>query len=147
VKANRESGVELELVSPRPVRSTLDVVIPYTDSGLAMEAGRLSRQFAASLGINVRLVRIQEVPYPMPLAKPPVAVAHLKAEGLRLAQAMPSAEVQIVLTRDARQSLLRLLHKDSIVILISPRRWWRTKEEKLNHFLTVRGYRVLLSYV
>ncbi len=147
MKANRESGVGLELVSSRPVRGTLDVVIPYTNPGLAMEAGRLSRQFAASLGIHVRLVRMQEVPYPMPLTKPPVAVGHLKAEGLRLAQAMPSAEVQIVLTRDAKQSLLRLLHKDSIVILISPRRWWRTKEEKLNHFLTVRGYRVLLSYV
>jgi hypothetical protein len=49
--------------------------------------------------------------------------------------------------RDAREGLLHTLAKDSVIVIASRRRWWKSREERLAIWLRQRGWSVVLEFV
>src|SRR3954452_16025688 len=58
------------------VERDLEVNVIYTDRGATVVALREAARLAANLGARIRIVLPSIVPYPLPLAEPPVAEEH-----------------------------------------------------------------------
>jgi hypothetical protein len=83
------------------------------------------------------------VPYPLELTQPPVFIDFLKSQLARFQSELPVSR-EIFLTRDFEEGLLGTLGRDSIVILASGKRLWRTRSERLAASLRRAGYKVVL---
>jgi hypothetical protein len=53
-------------------------------------------------------------------------------------------QVQILYARDRVEALRLLLAKETVLVLPTRRRWWRTSEESLARTLTRAGHKVAL---
>jgi hypothetical protein len=99
---------------------------------------------ANGLGARITVLVAQVVPYPLPLAAPPVPVEFTK----RLMESVPVDEnttVEILLCRDRYESLHSALPADSVVIVGTRKRhWWPAWERKLARILRHEGRRVLV---
>ena len=51
--------------------------------------------------------------------------------------------VQICICRDTRETLGRLLPEPSLIVLGGRRRWWPTREQRLETFLARLGHQVV----
>jgi hypothetical protein len=123
----------------------LDLVIPYTDHDLTACAIAAAEKMGDGLGEAIRVLYLEPVPYTTELWRPRVNLDFLRD---RL-QALPSSRPihsEIVLTRDEDEELLRRLHSDSVVVLASRPRVWRTSQERLAARIRNAGFRVVLVY-
>src|SRR5438477_4676031 len=109
----KAAGVDIE---------PLDIVVPYTTPELT----RLALQKAAELSLEVpsriRIVRLQRVPFPLQLQNPPIAVEVLREQTEKIARGLRAAEIEIILTCDAEETLLNNLRPESIVVIASYKR-------------------------
>jgi hypothetical protein len=94
----------------------------------------------------IRMVRTQAVPYPLQLEAAPVSAGILREQLTPLAREF-GARLQICFARDDREALAHLLDADSVVVIASRRRWWRTREERLARWLIHRGFHVAVVYL
>lgn len=129
-------------------RQTLDIVVLYTSVELAAAALERAEELAQGMELRVRLVCTRIVPYPLPVEQPQINLEHLKSELEKVSERC-SLEVQgeIVLARDIQTVLKSALKPNSIVVLASHRRLWRTKEERLRKECIKAGHEVVLCYV
>jgi hypothetical protein len=80
---------------------------------------------ARDLDAKVLLLFAEVVPYPVPLAEPPVQTAILETHLRAFAeQASVETTVHIYLCRDRNQTLRHLLPPESIVVMARPSHWW-----------------------
>ena len=97
---------------------------------------------AHGLGARITLMVAQVVPYPLPLADPPVPAEF--TEHLLKSIAVEDTAVEIYLCRDRCETLRRALAPDSLVILGAQKRWWLCSwERSLVRLLRREGLRVL----
>ncbi|MEQ1948166.1 MAG: hypothetical protein ABL995_13310 [Bryobacteraceae bacterium] len=106
-------------------------------------------------GMHAKLVAhfAQVVPYPLPLKSPPVPV-ELVARILKEQvlddlwdRQFTGTSATLYLCRDRAETLREALKPESLVVMGTKRRWWRTSEERLARQLTRDGHRVLLVRV
>ena len=127
----------------------LEINVIFTDHrgtlGALKTAGALAHQLLAH--INLLVPRV--VPYPLPLARPPVSIELTERRLLDLArqgaQGPVVISVQLYLCRDRRLCLLEALKPQSLVVLGSRARWWPTKETKLARMLQFAGHHVIFA--
>ena len=124
----------------------LDIVVPYTTPELTRVALRKAAELSLDVPSRIRILRTQQVPYPLQLQQPPVAVEVLQTQTQELARGLRAAEINIVLTRNARQTLLDNLQPGSIVVIASRKRPWQTRQERLKRFCENNGRRVAFVY-
>src|SRR5256885_8763897 len=124
----------------------LDLVVPFTTPELTRIALRKAAELARGVHSRIRILRLQRVPYPLQLQQPPVAADVLREQTEQIARGLEAAEIQIVLTRDSDLTLLENLRPESIVVIASRRRPWRTRQERLRNFCESHGSRVALLY-
>jgi len=107
--------------------------------------GPLGNQ-AGSLRGHITLIVPQVVPYPLPLARPPVSVDFNETR-LRVIANNCRVETRVCtyLCRDPLETLKAVLKPHSLVILGSPKRWWPTKEKRLAAKLRIAGHEVILT--
>lgn len=123
----------------------LDLVIPFTTPALTAAALRAAQCLSSGLHADIRLLRVQVVPYPLELARPPVPVAFLEQQLDRLCRgAGPAVQCDIRSARDFVPALRAALTAHSVVILATPKRLWRTRTERLGRGLRKAGYTVLM---
>ena len=121
----------------------LDLVIPFTTPGLTRAAIKAANRMGAGLNAALRLVRVQVVPFELDLIRPPVFIDFLKEQLAGFESALPTVgEVRIA--RDFEDGLKSTLTADSVVILATKRRPWRTTTERLSRSLRRSGYRTVL---
>jgi hypothetical protein len=96
-------------------------------------------------GLNaiVRLVKVQVVPYPLELNQPPVHIDFLRNQLARFRSELPVAG-EVRLAREFEAGLVGTLGPDSVVILASGKRLWRTRNERLAASLGRAGHQVVL---
>ncbi len=125
----------------------LDVVVLYTSVELVKVALKRAEELAEGMDVRVRLVSMQIVPYPLPVDQPSVNLQQLKAD-LEDVSDRSGLEVHgdIVLARDIQTALRTALKQNSIVVLASHRRPWRTQEESLQKQCIKAGHDVILCY-
>ena len=124
----------------------LDIVVPYTTAYLTRLALRRAGELATGIPSRIRLLRMQRVPFPLDMDQSPVSLEFLREQTRQIVRDMPASEVVIFLTRDPEETLLRALRRDSILVVASRRRWWRTAQERLKEVCARRGHRVALTY-
>lgn len=118
-------------------------VIYTSDAGTQGALGK-AWALAQDLGAHVRLVLIYAVPCTLPLTAPAVSLPFLQDKLTRLAGGfLGEASVHIFLCRNASQALSDVLAPASLVVVGGRRRWWPSKEERLESRLKKLGHRVI----
>ena len=141
MKENKQFG--FEAIEQAHHEAELDLVVPFTTLELTRVALDAANRLGAGLHATLRLVKVQVVPYPLQLTQPPVFIDFLKSQLARFQSELPVSR-EIFLTRDFEEGLLGTLGRDSIVILASGKRLWRTRSERLAASLRRAGYKVVL---
>lgn len=124
-------------------QAPLDVVVPFTTPELTRAALDAANRLGAALHAAILLVKIQLIPYPLDLRQSPVPLEFLRKQLRSLKSEIPINR-EIRLARDFEQGLTGALHDDSLVVLATRRRPWKTSTERLADSLRRAGYRVIV---
>jgi hypothetical protein len=121
----------------------LDLVIPFTTPELTRVALDAANRMGGGLNATLRLVKVQVVPYPLALDQSPVYIDFLKDQLTHFPSELPVAG-EVRLSRELEAGLLGTLGRDSVVILATAKRPWRTRNEGLAASLRRAGHKVAL---
>jgi len=117
--------------------------VPYTNAAVAAQALARAVELAHGFEAAVTLMAVHVLPYPSPLESQEGIRKRLEAELTAVARTSPvSIRVKLVFARDREDAYLGLLPRQSLVVIGTKDRWWRTREERLARRLTARGYSV-----
>jgi hypothetical protein len=123
----------------------LDIVVPFTTPELTRAALREAGRLGAGLHAKIRLLRIEIIPFPLDPHYPPVDPGFLRKQ-METFQATLPLERKVLLARDFKPELCSRLREESIVVLASRRRLWRTRSERLAASLRDAGRDVVMVY-
>jgi hypothetical protein len=126
-------------------QAELDLVVPFTTPELTRSALNAADRMGGELNASLRLVKVQVVPYPLQIDQPPVYLEFLKNQLAQFRSELPMTN-EVRLSREAETGLLGALKCDSIVVLATRRRPWRTRNERLAAKLRRAGHKVVLIY-
>jgi len=121
----------------------LDLVVPFKTPELTRAALDAANRMGAGLNATLRLVKVQVVPFPLDLNQSPVYIDFLKDQISQFQSELPVAG-EIRLAREFEAGLLGTLGHESVVILATPKRPWRTNNERLAATLRRAGHKVVL---
>jgi hypothetical protein len=124
----------------------LDIVVPYTTPHLTRLALKKAEELASEIPSKIRVLRMQRVPFPLDIHHSPVCLDTLREQTRQVTRGIPASEITIYLTRDPDETLIKTLHTDSILVIASHKRWWRTSQERLKKLCEKNGYQVALVY-
>jgi hypothetical protein len=127
-------------VSATPKR--LDLVVPFTTPELTRAALDYAHKMGAGLDSQIRVVRVQVVPFPLAIDQSPVAPEFLTKQMLSLG--LKEEQVDLRFARDYDAGLDGALQRDSVVVLASKHRPWPTRNERLAAKLRAKGHTVCL---
>lgn len=138
---NKQFGAAL--AEQRHHSAKLDLVVPFTTPELTRAALDAANRMGAGLNAIIRLVRVQVVPFPLELDQSPVYIEFLKDQMAHFQSGLPVAG-EIRLARDFEAGLEGTLGRESVVILATQKRPWRTRNERLAAVLRRAGHKVVL---
>jgi hypothetical protein len=130
-------------VEPARPAAELDLVIPFTTPELTRAAIAAANRMGRGLNAALRLVRVQVVPFPLDLNQSPVYIAFLAKQLEGFESELPAAG-EVRLARDFEAGLEGALDRDSVVVLATRRRPWRTRTERLAASLRKVGHKVVM---
>jgi hypothetical protein len=132
---------------PEESAGSLEIVVPYTDPEVTAKVVKKAAALAIGLNAMLKLVAVYVAPYPADLTCPAAMEEHLTSRLSEIAgrTSLPSS-VQIVVARDRDAGFRHVLRPESVVLMGSLRRLWRTREEKLARVLAFRGHHVSLLH-
>ena len=123
------------------------LTVIFTSPAPTLAALRAARRLMREHGAPVRLVVMLPVPYPLPLASPPVPLefTERRVRGF-VSQSPVATKVELYLCRDRREALRDFLKPGSLVVLGSERHWWGGgRERKLARWLQADGHSVVFA--
>lgn len=133
------------LETGRVSNSRLEIVVLHTEAKETVGALKMAADLASGLA-PVRLVAIQQVPYPLPLDAPPVSVEFLESSFSNMTSAAGvEARIDIRLCRDARDVVESELGPHCVVVIGGRRRWWPTAAMRLARRLERLGHQVVFT--
>jgi hypothetical protein len=121
--------------------SQLDLFVPFTTPELTLAAVRAADTFGHDLNASIRLVKLQIVPFHT--TSSPVNQKFVEDQ-LECIEADLPMRRYAVFTRDPERDLLAMLRPDSVVVLATRRRFWRTGTQALAERIRRHGHRVIL---
>jgi hypothetical protein len=125
--------------------SQFEVTIPYTEPDVTRAVLERAAVLAAGLHVRIRLLAVHAAPYPAPLGCPSAVHAFLVERLVELCAMSPlPADPRIVVARDLFEGFRHAVKPDSIVLLATRKRFWRTREERLARALASYGLNVNL---
>jgi len=126
----------------------LDLVVPYADPALTTRALAAALKLADGCNVTVTLMAVHVLPYPAPLECQKGIRQRLEGELAAVARAIPaSLRAKLVFARDRDEAYLALLRRESLVVIGTKDRWWRTGEERLARKLAAHGHSVAVIKV
>ena len=140
---NEQKQFGFEVIGQAQHTAELDLVVPFTTPELTRAALDAANRMGAGLNATLRLVKVQVVPFPLDLDQSPVYIDFLKDQMAQFQSDLPVAG-EIRLAREFEAGLLGTLGRDSVVILATRKRPWRTRSERLAASLRRTGYKVVL---
>jgi hypothetical protein len=124
----------------------LEVFVVFTNRDGTLAALEMANRLTERLSARLRLIRLFEVPYSLPLDQPGVQVEFLERELSTLAgQALMEVSAQIFLCRDKQRALQSVMRSGAPVILGGRKRWWPTPEQRLAQALARAGHHVIFA--
>lgn len=136
---------QLRIGTPNTTRhaARLDLVVPFTNPELTRTAISAANRLGTGLDSSIRLIKVQVVPWPMDLHQSPVPIEFLEQQLSSFRSDIPTRS-EIVFARELEAGLAGALHENSLILLATKNRPWRTRTERLAAHLQQAGYRVLL---
>ena len=120
----------------------LNVHVIFTNLKATRAALQTARELASDLGARIIVLVAQVVPYPLPLAEPPIPVAFTEQALLRMAGEQDvETSIQVRLCRDRLQAIQEALRPHSVVVI--GRRWWSLGERILAWTLRRDGHHLI----
>jgi hypothetical protein len=145
VRQEKQKEFGFEIVEQAQQVAEIDLVVPFTTPELTKSALAATDRMGNGLHVRLRVVKVQVVPFPMELDQSPVYIEFLKEQLRKFKSALPmSAEIR--LAREFQTGLSQTLRPESVVILATRRRLWRTRNESLAASLRRAGHKVVLVY-
>jgi hypothetical protein len=139
----QETIPNIEVLESVQHQAALDLVVPFTSPELTRLAADAADRMGAGLNAAIRLVKVQVVPFPMDLSQSPVYIDFLKEQLSQFKTELPTTG-EIRLAREFEPGLEGTLTSDSLVILATKTRPWRTRTERLASLLRHKGHNVVL---
>jgi hypothetical protein len=126
--------------------SKLNISVVFTSVDTTLAALKEASSLASSLGGRITLIVPQIVPYPLPLARPPVLV-DFNERRLRViaSDCRVETSVSVYLCRNPLETLKSVLKPHSLVVVGSRKRWWPTAEKRLAAQLRRAGHEVVVT--
>jgi hypothetical protein len=125
-----------------------EIAVLYTGPELTPGALRAAANLTKGLNFRVVLIAVHIVPYPLQLGPLSIMEKHLERE---LAKASDDAalpvEARIAFSRDMTEAFKQCVRQNSLVVIGSRKRWWRTRPEKWAHELAQGGFRTAVIHV
>lgn len=126
----------------------LELVVLYTNPALTARALTAAASLAQGFDAAVTLVAVHVLPFPAPLECQEGIRKVLEAELAALARTSPVAiRVKLFFARAREAAYAGLLQRQSLVVIGTKDRWWRTREERLARRLTSSGHSVAIVKV
>jgi hypothetical protein len=126
--------------------TSLSVTVVFTSLGATLAALNRAGGLAKSLGARITLIVPQVVPYPLPLANPPVPLEFQERRFREIAAASAVAiQVQLFLCRDGLETLKKVLRPHSLIVIGGRNRPWPTREKGLARKLRHAGHDVIFT--
>jgi hypothetical protein len=124
----------------------LEVFVIFTDAPGTLTALQMAAGLAQKLEAHIRLLMPYEVPYTLPLTRPPVPVEFLEGQVRELAGKIRlEVAAHIYLCRNKRRILECLLRPHSLIVVGGKKRWWRTSGQRLAQSLEKDGHHVIFA--
>jgi len=126
--------------------SQLNISVVFTSVQATLSALREAGRLMSNLGGYITLIVPQVVPYPLPLASPPV-LADFSERRLRVIADTCRVEtrVRICLCRDPLEAIQSVLEPHALVVVGSRKKWWPTTEKRLAAKLRSFGHEVVVT--
>jgi hypothetical protein len=146
---NRTLNPEIGRPEPPSVpqrESSLNIAVVFTSADATVAALKKAANLAESLGAKITLVVPQIVPYPLPLASPPVLLEFQERRFREIAAQSPSEiRVHLYLCRDRMETLKTVLKPHSLIVIGARKRFWPTREKTLVGKLRRMGHEVIFA--
>jgi len=124
----------------------LQIAVIFTTDEGTRAALRMAASLASGWTARVRILVAQVVPFPLPLASPPVLIDFNERRFQALAEQSPvETSVNLYLCRDRIETLLSALAPRSLIVIGGRKRWWPTAETRLAAALRRGGHDVLFA--
>ncbi len=124
----------------------IEIVVPFTTPELTRAALRQAERLSHGLAACVRLIKVQIAPFPLESSRSPVSL-HFLNEQLSALECLLPVKIEILLARDYGSALQSRLRPESLTVLASKRRPWKTSQERLADRLKQSGHEVVVSYL
>ena len=141
MKTYKQPGFEIARHAQQ--QAALDLVVPFTTPDLTLSALHAANRLGHGLHAAIRMVRIQVVPFPLDLKRPPVLMDFMKEQMRKLASTLP-VRCEVRLGRDFTEGLESSINEHSLVVLATRRRPWRTRTEQMAAALRRAGHTVIM---
>ena len=141
MRERSQSG--LAVIERAQHEAALDLVVPFTTPEFTRVALDAANRMGGGLNPTLRLVKVQVVPFPLDLDQSPVYIDFLKSQLAQFRSELPVVG-EIRLAREFEAGLLGTLGRDSVVILATRKRPWRTRNKRLAATLRRAGHKVVL---
>ena len=120
----------------------------YTDTAITLLTLKRAISLTSGLNAKIRLVAVHSVPYPRDFDCPSWVHAYLVERLIELSDGCPVPVTPlVVMARSREEGLESVLEPESLIVIGSRRRPWRTPEERLARVLADVGHRVALIHV
>ena len=126
--------------------SKLEITVVYTSVPFTLEALKTAAKLASRLSASITILVPQQVPFPLPLASPPVLLEFSERRFRTLAEHSPvETRVRLYLCRDAEETLKSVLSPHSLVVIGARHTFWPVREKRLARQLRRAGHEVILA--
>jgi hypothetical protein len=125
----------------------LEISVVFTSPEFTVTALKRAAALAGNLDARITLIVPQVVPFPLPLASPPVLIDFQEARLREIASNSPvETVVRIYLCRSRWELLQTVLEPHSLVVLGARAQWrWFTRERRLARKLRHVGHEVVMA--
>ena|SRR5438067_13017558 len=125
-----------------------EIVVLHTGPELTPCALQAATNLTKGLNFHLVLIAVNIVPYPLQLGPLSIMEKHLECELQRAAERTSLPVVaRIAFARDISEAFRQCVRPNSLVVIGSRKRWWRTRAEKWARELAADGFRTALIHV
>ncbi|HLI83221.1 MAG TPA: hypothetical protein VKV17_04840 [Bryobacteraceae bacterium] len=125
----------------------MEISVVFTGAEFTAAALKRAAVLAGNLDARITLIVPQVVPFPLPIASPPVLLDFQEARLREIATLTPAETVvRIYLCRDRWRLLEAVLRPHSLIVLGARTEWrWLTREHRLARKLRRAGHEVVMA--
>jgi hypothetical protein len=124
-----------------------EIVVLHTGPELTPRALQVAVNLTKGLDFHLILIAVHIVPYPVQLEPLAAMEEHLRTELRKVADGSDlPITARITFARELADAFRQYVRPESLVVIASRKRWWRTRPERWARELARHGFRTALVH-